>query len=131
MIGWYKYLSEAVEKKSLNEISQQALEDTKLETYLKRKDSDQLETIFEGKKRIAIPFESDGANLSRTDRQLLDYIKQLRQEGWTVDLSEPFGYASKIVTSEYGGKTFQTKRRLKIGPKRLIKFWTQKNLKII
>ena len=133
MIGWYKYLSEAVEKKSLNEISQQALEDTKLETYLKRKDSDQLETIFEGKKRIAIPFESDGANLSRTDRQLLDYIKQLRQEGWTVDLSEPFGYASKIVTSEYGGKTFQTKRKVKIGPlisaisPEAAEFWTKNN----
>ena len=57
MIGWYKYLSEAVEKKSLNEISQQNLEDTKIEKYLKRKDSDQLEAIFEGKKL----FKLDGA----------------------------------------------------------------------
>ena len=80
MNKWYKFLSEAVEKKSLQEITKYQLENTKLEKYLKNKDSDQLEAIFEGKKRIAIPFESDGANLSRTDRQLLDYIKQLRQE---------------------------------------------------
>ena len=133
MNNWYKFLSEAVEKKSLNEISQYDLENTKIEKYLKGKDSDQLEAIFEGKKRIAIPFESEDAGLSSTDKELINYIKILRDQGWTVDLSEPFGYASKIVTSEYGGKTFQTKRRLKIGP--LIsaispvaaEFWTKNN----
>jgi hypothetical protein len=133
MNNWYKFLSEAVEKKSLNEISQQTLEDTKLETYLKRKDSDQLEAIFEGKKRIAIPFESEDTGLSRTDKELINYIKILRDDGWTVDLSEPFGYASKIVTSEYGGKTFQTKRKVKIGPlisaisPEAAEFWTKNN----
>jgi len=133
MNNWYKFLSEAVEKKSLNEISQYDLENTKIEKYLKGKDSEQLEAIFEGKKRIAIPFESEDAGLSHTDKELINYIKILRDQGWTVDLSEPFGYASKIVTSEYGGKTFQTKRKVKIGP--LIsaispvaaEFWTKNN----
>jgi hypothetical protein len=132
MNNWYKFLSEAVEKKSLNEISQQDLENTKLEKYLKGKDSDQLEAIFEGKKRIAIPFVSEESG-DKNDQELLNYIKILRDAGWTVDLSEPFGYASKIITSERDGQTYKTKRKVKIGP--LIsaispvaaEFWTRNN----
>ena len=134
----YKLLHEAV-KKQLVEIQERDV--NQLERYLKYKtiESDQLETIFEGKNRIVIPFKNEeiGAEdirkFNTRDIYMYSYIQKLRQDGWTVDLTEPFGYASKIVNSEYGGKTFETKRKVKIGPlisaisPEAAEFWTKEN----
>lgn len=114
----YKLLSEAVEKQ-LKEVVEKDVK--KLEKYLIKFNatSSQLEPIFEGKKRILIPFKSadpDTYNMNDRDYQMYDYIRQVRQQGWTVDLSEPFGYAYKIVESEHNGQVFKTKRKVKLGP---------------
>ena len=132
MNKWYKFLSEAVEKKSLQEITSQEYRDTKLDKYLKNKESDQLETLFDGKKRFAIPVSGEIGENPR-DREMLGYINQLREQGWTIDFSEPFGYAFKIIKSEYDGKTFENKRKMKIGPlvsalsPEAAEFWTRHN----
>lgn len=134
----YRLLHEAV-KKQLREIQERDV--NQLERYLKHKtvESDQLDSIFEGKNRIVIPFKSaelDASDIRKFDTRdiyMYSYIQNLRRNGWTVDLTEPFGYASKIVKSEYGGKTFETKRKVKIGPlisalsPEAAEFWTKNN----
>lgn len=134
----YRLLHEAV-KKQLREIEERDV--NQLERYLKHKtvESDQLDSIFEGKNRIVIPFKSaelDASDIRKFDTRdiyMYSYIQKLRRDGWTVDLTEPFGYASKIVKSEYGGKTFETKRKVKIGPlisalsPEAAEFWTKNN----
>lgn len=124
--NWYKFLSEAVQKQ-LNEISKEELEKTKVEKYLLDKEEkyakgrggdvskEPLEPIFEGKKRFAIPFGSKN-DMSPNDKALLFYISKVREQGWTVDLNEPFGYATKVVEKEFKGKKFIDKKRVKIGP---------------
>lgn len=124
--NWYKFLSESVQKQ-LNEISKEELEKTKVEKYLLDKEEkyaqgkggdvskEPLEPIFEGKKRFAIPFGSK-TDMSPNDRALLFYISKIREQGWTVDLNEPFGYATKIVEKEFKGQKFVDKKRVKIGP---------------
>lgn len=130
--NWYKFLSKAVEKKTLKEITSYDLEQTKITKYLKNKTSDQLSSLFDGKNRFAIPIVGETSENPR-DREMLDYINQLRGQGWTIDFSEPFGYASKIVKSEHNGKIFQTKRKMKIGPlisalgPKALEFWTKYN----
>jgi hypothetical protein len=120
MNKWYKFLTEAVEnKKSLNEISKNQLEKTRMYDFLEQYPLNQFDKLFDGKNRFTIPIESGEeviAQKSHRDQQMLQYINDLRKDGWTIDFSEPFGYASKIITSEYGGKTFQNKRKMKIGP---------------
>lgn len=120
MNKWYKFLSEAVEnKKSLNEISKNQLQQSRMHDFLEEYPPNQFDKLFDGKNRFTIPIESGEeviAQKSYRDQQMLQYINDLRKDGWTIDFSEPFGYASKIITSEYGGKTFQNKRKMKIGP---------------
>jgi len=131
-INWYKFLSEAANKKSLKEITQHVLNQTKMENYLSGKKSSQLDDVFDGKNRFAIPLESETTSNPR-DTEMLGYINQLRKSGWTIDFSEPFGYAFKIVTSEHDGKTYKTKRKMKIGPlisaisPEAAEFWTKNN----
>lgn len=120
MRNWYKFLSEAVEnRKSLNEISKFELERTRMYDFLEDHPPNQFDKLFDGKKRFTIPIESGEEGIAQRsfrDQLMLQYINDLRKDGWTIDFSEPFGYAIKMITSEYGGKTFQNKRKVKIGP---------------
>jgi hypothetical protein len=81
-INWYKFLSEAANKKSLKEITQHELNQTKMENYLSGKKSSQLDDVFDGKNRFAIPLESETTSNPR-DTEMLGYINQLRKSGWT------------------------------------------------
>jgi len=58
--NWYKFLSEAVDQR-LNEISQQSLEDTKLEKYLKGKIQNNLKLFL--KVRSVLQFHLSQKNL--------------------------------------------------------------------
>lgn len=112
--NWYKFLSDAVEKQ-LNEITQKTIDKTQVEKFLSKKKSKQLPAIFENDDRIVIPFGTK-TTLTEADRILLSYIDEVRKQGWTVDLSQPFGYATKIVEKEFKGQKFTDKKRVKIGP---------------
>ena len=130
--SWYKFLSEVVDQR-LNEIHQKVLDRTRISKYLRLsgEDSKQLNSIFEGKKRIAISFE--GQDYDETDLKLLSYIDELRKAGWTVNLSEPFGYATKEYESKVGDKVYKNKKKVKIGPlivalgPEAAKFWQHNN----
>ena len=129
----YQKLLEAINNQ-LNEITREKLRGTKLQTYISKKEdaTTQLNHIFEGENRILIPFNT-GANYTGRDAEMIEYINRLRNEGWTIDFNEPFGYATKIVKSEYGGKTFETKRKERLGPlfakmgREASEFWQKHN----
>jgi hypothetical protein len=111
---WYSYLTENTKIK-INEILDSELIKLRLEKHLTKKKSKQLEHIFDGKDRISIPLVS-GENNAR-DKQMLEYIKEIQAKlGWNVDLTQPFGYATKTVQSTVGDKVYNNKKRVKIGP---------------
>ena len=95
----YQKLLEAIDNQ-LNEITREKLRGTKLQTYISKKEdvTTQLNHIFEGQNRILIPFNT-GTNYTGRDAEMIEYINMLRNEGWTIDFNEPFGYATKIVKS--------------------------------
>ena len=129
----YQKLLEAIDNQ-LNEITREKLRGTKLQTYISKKEdaTTQLNHIFEGQNRILIPFNT-GTNYTGRDAEMIEYINRLRNEGWAIDFNEPFGYATKIVKSEYGGKTFETKRKERLGPlfakmgREASEFWQKHN----
>ena len=115
--NWYSYLTELTnsKEKPLTEITANRLKKTRMKSYLAKKSPNQLEHIFDGKLRFTQPFIS-GASGDR-DEQLLYFIKKIQIElGWNVDLSEPFGYATKTVKSTVDGKVYNNKKRVRIGP---------------
>jgi GNAT superfamily N-acetyltransferase len=117
MNKWYKFISG--EKSLLNEIRSEDLKKSKIYKYLeKRSSSKQFEELFQGKLRFAIPYQKGKGDFeSDTDRTMLSYLAAISKElGWTVDLSQPFGYATKIVQSTVDGKVYNNKKRVKIGP---------------
>lgn len=129
----YQKLLEVIDNQ-LNEITQEKLVATRLQTYISKKEdaTTQLNHIFEGENRILIPFNT-GTNYTGRDAEMIEYINMLRNDGWTIDFNEPFGYATKIVKSEYGGKTFETKRKERLGPlfakmgREASEFWQKHN----
>ena len=103
--NWYKFLTE---------ISQADLDRTKLEQFLSKKSTSQFQEIFGSNLRFSVPILK--SDYTPRDLQLLEYIKQIEAKGWTVDLSQPFGYATKVVESKVGDKVYQNKKKVKIGP---------------
>lgn len=105
---WNKFVS------SLNEIREKTIQYAGVQRTLNKVRSTQLEEIFEGTQRVAIPITAE--TKSATDYLMLNYVNQVRKQGWTINLDEPFGYATKVVESRVGDKVYQNKKKVKLGP---------------
>jgi len=80
-----------------------------------------MKDIFGDNWRIIIPMVApvDDGNLDskNRDEMMLQYISEVETKtGYKVDFSQPFGLAYKDVESTHNGKTFTTRRKLKLGP---------------
>lgn len=108
--------------KLIKEIDNRVLNKTNLDTplYLE-KAKENMKDIFGDNWRIIIPMVApvDDGNLDskNRDEMMLRYISEVETKtGYKVDFSQPFGLAYKDVESTHNGKTFTTRRKLKLGP---------------
>jgi hypothetical protein len=80
-----------------------------------------MKDVFGDDWRIVIPMVSsiDDGNRDDTTRDhiMLRYIEDVEKStGYKVDFSQPFGLAYKDIESTHDGKTYTTRRKVKIGP---------------
>lgn len=106
--------------KLIKEINDDLLDRIDIRSSIARA-KENMKDIFGDDWRIVIPMVSsiDNGNTDDTTRDyyMLRYIEEVEKEtGYKVDFSQPFGLAYKDVESTHDGKTYTTRRKVKLGP---------------
>lgn len=106
--------------KLIKEINDDLLDRIDINQSLARA-KENMKDIFGDDWRIVIPMVSSADNgdddETTRDDLMLRFIEEVEKKtGYKVDFSQPFGLAYKDVESTHDGKTYTTRRKVKLGP---------------